>query len=159
MRYTFHHATSLLKDFRWPSITSSINAITLTLVFHNLVPIFTTSPPGSPSSLSPPLLTGHTHRPQCLLTIPHLFMSFFTLANNISSMQSIHSSRSISDVPSSVEPSPTLSGPHSYFLLRAPTGPCLHFIREHHLFPGVIPPVNLEQGICHVHWRIDSILS
>lgn len=104
------------------------------------------------------LLVTHTDLNACWLF--HTFSClFFTLANNISSMQSIHSSRSISDVPSSVEPSPTLSGPHSYFLLRAPTGPCLHFIREHHLFPGVIPPVNLEQGICHVHWRIDSILS
>lgn len=102
---------------------------------------------------------SHTHRPQCLLTIPHNFMSFFTLANSISSRQSIQSSRSNSDVPSSVEPSPTLSGPHSYFLLWAPTGPCPHFIREQHLFLRVIPPVNLEQGICHVQWRIASVLS
>lgn len=147
-----------LKDFCWPSLTSSIYAIPLTLVFHNLVPIFPKSPPDSSSSLSPPPLIGHTHRPQCLLTIPHHFMSFFTLANNISFMQSIHSSRSSSDVPSSVELSPTLSGPHSYFLFWAPTGPCPHLIREHHLFPGVIPPVNLEQGICHVHWRTASVL-
>lgn len=130
----------------------------LTTVFYNLVPVNF-----SCLTFWQPILTitstpywSHT-QPSMLLTILHQSKPFFTLAHNISSMQSIHSSRFSSDVPSSVEPSPTLSGPDRCFPLWAPTRTCPHLIREQDLFPQMIPAVTLEQGICHVHRRTASV--
>lgn len=120
-----HHGTSLLKHSCWLSTTSHICLrIDFSLLQPNPHQSFPRHLP-EPIRSNTPSLLSHTD-----LSAPRLFHTtsclFFTFTHNISSLQSIRLSRSSSNVPSSVEPSPTFSGPVDRSLLCAPTVCCPH---------------------------------
>lgn len=153
-----HHGTSLLKHSCWLSTTSHICLrIDFSLLQSNPHQSFPRHLP-EPIRSNTPSLLSHTD-----LSAPRLFHTtsclFFTFTHNISSLQSIRLSRSSSNVPSSVEPSPTFSGPVDRSCSVLPQCVVHTSMREQDLFPCVIPAVTWEWGIRHVPQRTANACS